>query len=131
MSQLRLTPEGPPLQDHEATVIDDQAGPVSEATLHAQELDRAADEGMVEAPGPDLDEAGVELPGTVTDVPGPEDEPRGPGLDVPGTRVPGIELPDPQHPGYPGHDLPEGEGPPVAPPDMYAGGWLQRVPDAA
>jgi hypothetical protein len=84
MTHLRLTPEGPPLEDDRMIPIDDPADPMTETGLHELELGRAADEGMIEPPVPEM-----EVPGT--EVPGPEDEPRGPGVEVPGTEVPGPE----------------------------------------
>ncbi len=84
MSHLQLTPEGPPLEDDRMIPIDDLDEPMTEAVLRELELDRAADEGMIEPPGAEL-----EVP--ATEVPGPEDEPRGPGVEVPGTAVPGPE----------------------------------------
>lgn len=91
-----LAPPGPRADRH-----DGPGEPIPEETLHEWELGRAADEGMTEAPGPELEEPPVDLPGPGTDVPGPEDEPSGPGLDGPGVRAPGTELPDPYHPRRP------------------------------
>jgi hypothetical protein len=95
MTHLRLTPEGPPLEDGHLIPIDDPAAPMTETGLHELELGRATDEGMIEPPGPEM-----EVPGP--EVPGPEDEPRGPGIEVPGTEVPGTE----DEPGGPGVEAP-------------------------
>ena len=57
--------------------IDDPVHPMTETALHGLELDRAADEGMIEPPVPEVD-----VPGT--EVPGPEDEPRERGVEAPG-----------------------------------------------
>jgi hypothetical protein len=84
MSRLQLTPEGHPFEDARSIPIDDPDEPMTEAGLRELELDRAADEGMIEPPGPEMD-----VPGPPTEPPGPEDEPRGPEIEVPGTEVPG------------------------------------------
>jgi hypothetical protein len=77
MTHLRLTPEGPPLESDRTIPIDDPDEPITEAGLRELELDRAADEGMIEPPEPEMEVL-------ATDVPGPEDEPREPGDEVPG-----------------------------------------------
>ena len=94
MNQLRSTPGGSPLENDRLVPIDDPAEPMTENTLRRLELDRAADEGMTEPSGPEMDVPGIEpsgpgmeVPGT--EVPGPMDEPRSPGVEVPGTKVPG------------------------------------------
>lgn len=84
MTHLQLTPEGHRLEDAHLIPIDDPDEPMTEAGLRELELDRAADEGMIEPPGPEMD-----VPGPRIEPPGPEDEPREPGVEVPGTEVPG------------------------------------------
>ena len=101
MSHLQLTPEGSALEDDRMIPIDDPAEPMTEAGLRELELGRAADEGMVEPPGPEM-----EVPGP--EVPGPEDEPRGPGVEVPGTEVPGPE----SEPTDPAMEAPARDDPP-------------------
>lgn len=58
---------------------------MTEVELRELELDRAADEGMIEPPGPEME------------VPGTEDEPRDPGVEVPGPEdeptEPAVEAP--------------------------------------
>lgn len=68
MSHLQLTPELPPLEDDPVTPIDEPDEPdepMTEAVLHEVELDRAADEGMIEPPEPEDEPAdpAVEAPG--------------------------------------------------------------------
>jgi hypothetical protein len=98
MSYQQPTPKGQPLEDAHLIPIDDPAEPMTEAGLRELELDRAADEGMIEPPGPEMDLSAMEVPGPEMEVPGPrieppgpEDEPRWPEVEVPGTEVPGPE----------------------------------------
>lgn len=77
MSHLQLTPEGSALEDDRMIPIDDPDEPMTEAVLRELELDRAADEGMIEPAAP-----AMEVPGT--EVPGPEDEPTDPAVEAPG-----------------------------------------------
>jgi hypothetical protein len=76
MSHLQGMPSGSPSADDRTVPVDEPAEPMTEAVLGELELDRAADEGMIEPRGPQVE------------LPGPEDEPRGPRVDVPGTEVP-------------------------------------------
>ncbi len=127
MSHLRLTPEGRPLEDAHLIPIDDPDEPMTEIGLRELELDRAADEGMIEPPGPGMDMTATEVPGSGTQVtvtgpriepPGPEDEPRWPEVEVPGTEVPGPEL-EPTDPAVeaPGSD----DRPPIVSAESPAG----------
>ena len=54
MSHVPQTPGGHPLDDDPFIPIDDPAEPMTEAVLREVELDRAADEGMIEPPGPEM-----------------------------------------------------------------------------
>jgi hypothetical protein len=117
MSHLQLTPEGQPLEDAHLIPIDDPDEPMTETDLRELELDRAADEGMIEPPGPEMAMTatevpgpGMEVPGPRIEPPGPEDEPRWPEVEVPGTEVPGPE----QEPADPAVEAPgRGDRPPI------------------
>jgi hypothetical protein len=96
MSHLPQAPGGHLLDDDRFIPIDDPEEPLTEAVLRELELDRAAEEGMIEPPGPAMDVAEPRIeppgPGPRIEPPGPEDEPSGPGVEVPGTEVPGPEI---------------------------------------
>ena len=99
MSHLQLTPEGHPLEDAHLIPIDDPDEPMTEAVLRELELDRAADEGMIEPPGPEMDvqSARPPDPGRASSRPGRKTNPAGLGSRCLGRRcqVPSSEPADP------------------------------------
>ena len=113
MNQLRSTPGGSPLENDRLVPIDDPAEPMTENTLRRLELDRAADEGMTEPPGPEW-------------------TCRASSLLVRGWRCPARRCPDPWtspgHPGSkcPGRRFPDPPTSPPIPPSRHPAGTTGR-----